>query len=101
MAGSPVVEKTQNVPLFAFADYAELLGLKGIRVDKPDQVGLAWEEALKADRPVVIDALTDPNVPTLPPHITMSQARSYAKALLKGDPEAGAITWQVMKRSVQ
>ena len=76
-----------------------MLGLKGIRVDRPEQVGPAWDAALAADRPTVIDAVTDPNVPTLPPHITVSQATSYAKALLKGDPNAGAIVWQTIKRS--
>jgi pyruvate dehydrogenase (quinone) len=99
MGGSPKVEETQDVPDFAYAGYAEMLGLKGIRVDEPEMLGPAWEEALAADRPVVIDAIVDANVPTLPPHITMSQAKSYAKALLKGDPNAAAIVWQTFRRS--
>jgi pyruvate dehydrogenase (quinone) len=52
-----------------------MLGLKGIRLDHPDDVARAWDEALGSDRPVVIDALTDPEVPPLPPHITFQQAR--------------------------
>ena len=99
MGGSPKIEETQNVPQFAFAEFAELVGLKGIRVDSPDQVGPAWDEALASDRPVVIDAIVDANVPTLPPHITLSQATSYAEALAKGDPEAGGILWQTFKRT--
>jgi pyruvate dehydrogenase (quinone) len=99
MGGSPKIEETQNVPQFAFAEFAELVGLKGIRVDNPDQVGPAWDEALASDRPVVIDAIVDANVPTLPPHITLSQATSYAEALAKGDPEAGGILWQTFKRT--
>jgi pyruvate dehydrogenase (quinone) len=100
MAGSPKTERTQNVPPFSYATYAETLGLRGLRAEKPEEVPLAWNEALAADRPCVIDALTDPNVPTLPPHITVSQATSYAKALAKGDPDAAAITWQSFKRSI-
>jgi pyruvate dehydrogenase (quinone) len=99
MGGSPKVEETQDVPRFAFAHYAEMLGLKGVRVEDPKLVGAAWDEALSADRPTVIDAMVDANVPTLPPHISMSQAKSYARALLKGDPNASAIVWQTIKRS--
>ncbi len=98
MADSPRVPKTQDVPPMSYAGYAELLGLKGITVDQPDQVGAAWDEALRADRPCVIDAHVDPDTPTLPPHITFSQAKSYAEALAKGDPEAGGIVKQTLKR---
>ncbi|MBP0438336.1 thiamine pyrophosphate-requiring protein [Tianweitania sediminis] len=99
MAGSRKTERTQNVPEFPYAAFAEMVGLRGIRVETPDQIGPAWDQALAADRPVVIDAVTDANVPTLPPHITASQAKSYVKALAKGDPNAGAIVWQTFKRS--
>ncbi|MCB1885234.1 MAG: thiamine pyrophosphate-requiring protein [Geminicoccaceae bacterium] len=98
MGSSPRVMETQPVPDFAFAAYAELLGLKGIRVSRPEEVAPAWEAALAADRPTVIDARVDPDVPTLPPHITLSQAESYATALAKGDPDAGGIMWQSFKR---
>ena len=98
MASSPKVPETQDVPPFAYAGYAELLGLRGIRVDRPEQVGAAWDEAFAADRPVVIDAVVDPDTPTLPPHISLSQARSYASALIEGDPDAGGILWQTFKR---
>jgi pyruvate dehydrogenase (quinone) len=98
MAGSPKVEKTQNVPYFPYADFAENLGFGAARVDTPEAVGPAWDEALSADRPFLIDARVDPTMPTLPPHITLKQAKSYAKALLQGDPEAGAIVWHTAER---
>lgn len=100
MAGSRRTERTQALPEFAYAAYGEMLGLKGIRVERPEEVGPAWDAALASDRPCVIDAVVDPDVPTLPPHITASQAASYAKALAKGDPDAGAIVWQTFKRSL-
>jgi len=100
MAGSPKVEETQDLAIHPYAAFARMLGLKGIEVDTPDAVGPAWDEALSADRPCVIDARTDPDVPTLPPHITTSQARNYAKALAKGDPDAGGILWQTFKRAL-
>ncbi|MGR3756326.1 MAG: thiamine pyrophosphate-requiring protein [Tranquillimonas sp.] len=99
MGGFPKVEATQNVPDFNYARYAELIGLKGIRVERPEDLGAAWDEALAADRPCVIDALVDPNVPTLPPHITAAQAKSFASSLLKGDKDAGSIIRQALKRS--
>jgi pyruvate dehydrogenase (quinone) len=97
MAGDPRLEASQDVPDFPYARYAELLGLKGIRVDAPDQVAGAWDEALSADRPVVYEAVTDPEVPPLPPHITFEQAKMLTSALVKGDPNRGRIIRQSLK----
>ncbi|MGA8219562.1 MAG: thiamine pyrophosphate-requiring protein [Solirubrobacterales bacterium] len=97
LTGDPKLEASQVLPDFNFARYAELLGLKGIRVDSPDRVADAWDEALAADRPVVYEAITDPEIPPLPPHIKMDQATSMAKALLKGDPSTARIIKQSAK----
>ena len=71
---------------------AELIGLKGIYVDRPEDLGAAWDEALAADRPVVLEVKTDPEVPPLPPHITFDEARHLTSTLLHGDPrESGVI----------
>ena len=98
MANSPRVPETQDVPAMDFAAYAELLGLKGITVTRPEQIGPAWDEAFRCDRPCLIDAHVDPDVPTLPPHISFAEAKSYATALAKGDDEAGGIIKQTLKR---
>jgi len=66
----------------------ELLGLQGIAVSEPEEVAQAWDQALASEQPVVLEAIVDPNVPPLPPHITLEQARNYLKAILKGDPDA-------------
>ncbi|HJO35660.1 MAG: thiamine pyrophosphate-requiring protein [Pseudomonadota bacterium] len=87
-AGDPKFEGSQSIPDFPYARYAELIGLRGIRVDTPEAIGQAWDQALTADRPVVLEAYTDPAVPPLPPHIKFEQARAYFSALVKGDPEA-------------
>ncbi len=86
MAGDPKFEAAQELPDFPYAAYAELIGLRGIRVETPEEIGPAWDAALVADRPVVIEALTDPEVPALPPHITFDEAKSLTRALLKRDP---------------
>jgi hypothetical protein len=78
-----------------------MIGLRGLRVERPEEVGPAWDEALRVDRPCVLDVKTDPKVPPLPPHITYDQAESYAQALLKGDPEALGLVWQSVKEGIQ
>jgi pyruvate dehydrogenase (quinone) len=88
MEGDPKFSGSQDVPEFPYARYAEMLGLHGIRVERAEDVGSAWDEALVSSRPVVLEMVTDPNVPPLPPHITAKQAKSYLEALIKGDPDA-------------
>jgi pyruvate dehydrogenase (quinone) len=100
LAGDPKFECSQNLPDFPYAQYAELLGLKGILVDRPEAVGAAWDEALSANRPAVIDAITDPDVPPIPPHITFEQAKAYASALFKGDPNERGIIRQTFREMV-
>jgi len=97
MEGDPKFSGSQDLPDFPYARYAEMLGLRGIRVDRAADVGPAWETALSAGCPVVLEMVTDPSVPPLPPHITMKQAKAYLEALIKGDPDA----LQVIKESAR
>ena len=78
-SGAGKTESTQSVPDMRYDKYAELLGLKGIRVEDPALVGAAWDEALATDRPVILDCVTDPNVPPLPPHITLKDAKNFIR----------------------
>jgi pyruvate dehydrogenase (quinone) len=87
-AGDPKWEASQSLPDVPYAEFAKSIGLAGRRVEDPEQVGQAWDEALAADRPFVLDMVTDPNVPPIPPHITLKQARHFMGALVKGDAEA-------------
>jgi pyruvate dehydrogenase (quinone) len=95
--GDPKFEGSQNLPAFPYAQYGRLLGLGGIRIEKPVDIARAWEDALKADRPTVLEMVTDPTVPPAPPHITAKQLRHYASALLQGDPQA----LQIVKSSAR
>jgi pyruvate dehydrogenase (quinone) len=88
--GSGKTESTQSIPDFPYHKYAELIGLKGIFVDNPDRVGAAWDEALAADRPVILEAYTDPNVPPLPPHITLKDAKNFV-SMIPSEPELGSV----------
>jgi pyruvate dehydrogenase (quinone) len=101
MLGDIKFEASQDIPDVPYARYAELLGLRGIRVDRPDDVAGAWDEAFGADRPVVYEAVVDPDVPPLPPHITARQATAMARAVLKGDPDRGAMVRQTLRDLVE
>lgn len=81
---------TQQLPDVPYHRFAELLGLRGLYVSSPEQVGPAWDEALHADRPVVLECRTDPNVPPLPPHITPEQARNFL-GMARTEPELGSV----------
>jgi pyruvate dehydrogenase (quinone) len=98
MEGDPKFAGSQDVPDFPYARYGEMLGLRGIRVEREADIGAAWDQALSADRPVVLEMVTDPNVPPLPPHITAKQARAYLEALIKGDPDAVDVIRDSMKQ---
>jgi pyruvate dehydrogenase (quinone) len=100
MNGDPKYPGSQDLPDFPYARYAEMLGLKGVRVQTPDEVGPAWDEALSADRPVVYEALTDPEVPPLPPHITVQQARAFASAVMGGDEHAGRMVKESLRQKL-
>jgi pyruvate dehydrogenase (quinone) len=84
--GDPRYDTTQRVEDMDYAGYAELLGLQGIKVQRPDDVASAWDTAFAADHPVLLDVRTDSNVPPLPPHITFDQAKGMVESLLRGDP---------------
>jgi len=100
MQSDPKNPMTQTIPEVNYAAYADLIGLKGIRVETPDEIEGAWDQAFSADRPVVVDALCDPNVPPLPPHITVKEARSFVSALRKGDPDMRGVITQSFKEKV-
>lgn len=68
MEGDPKFEASQDIPNAPYYKFAELIGMKGIYCDDPERLGAAWDEALAADRPVLLDVKTDPEVPPLPPH---------------------------------
>jgi pyruvate dehydrogenase (quinone) len=92
---------SQEIPDFPYAAYAESLGLRGIRVEKPEQLADAWDRALSSDRPVVLEAITDPDTPTIPPHITFKDAKNFTETILRGDPNEAGIIKQAVKGMVQ
>jgi len=101
MEGSPKFTKSQTLPDVDFAAFAASLGLQAITVTDPDDLGSAWDRALAADRPTVIDVHTDPNVPPIPPHATFEQMKDAAESILKGDENAWGVIKEGVKTKVQ
>jgi pyruvate dehydrogenase (quinone) len=101
LEGDPKFEASQDIPDFPYARYAELVGLKGVRVESPDDIADAWDEVLTADRPAVLEAVTDPEVPPLPPHITFEQARHFVLSVARGDSGRRAMIEQSFKAKLK
>jgi pyruvate dehydrogenase (quinone) len=101
MEGAPKFEASQSLPDVDYAAFARSLGLQGINVDKADDVGPAWEAALSADRPTLLDIRTDPDVPPIPPHATFEQIKATASAILHGDEDSAGFITQGLKQKVQ
>jgi pyruvate dehydrogenase (quinone) len=97
LIGEPKFEASQDIPDFPYAAYAESLGLGAVRIERPEDIGHAWKKAFSADRPVLVEALTDPDVPPMPPHISFAHAMNYMKAFTKGDPDA----WATLRASLR
>ncbi|AXP02984.1 thiamine pyrophosphate-requiring protein [Pseudomonas fluorescens] len=98
MEGDPKFAASQDIPDVPYHLFAESIGLKGILVLHEDDVATAWETALAADRPVLIEFRTAPDVPPLPPHIKLEQAKKFASTLLQGDPNERGIVVETAKQ---
>jgi pyruvate dehydrogenase (quinone) len=97
LAGDPRFPASQSVPDFPYAEYAKSLGLDGVRVERADDIAGAWERAFASTKPFVFEAVTDPNVPPLPPHITLEPAKAFTSSVLKGDAERLGFLKQTVK----
>ncbi len=97
MEGAPQFLPSQHLPTFPYAHYARSLGLEGILVDNPDEIGTAWRKALAADRPAVLEFITDPAVPPIPPHATLEQIENMISAVVRGDSDR----WDMIKEGVK
>ncbi|CAM5741609.1 Pyruvate dehydrogenase OS=Streptomyces alboniger OX=132473 GN=CP975_28705 PE=3 SV=1 [Streptomyces alboniger] len=101
MEGAPSFLPSQQLPDVQYAAFARSLGLTGIRVEKPEDVEAGWRAGLEADGPAVIEFLTDPAVPPIPPHATWDQMEATAASVLKGDADRGSMVKQGLKAKVQ
>jgi len=101
MSGAPKFVESQALPDVDYAGFASSLGLAARTITEPGQIGSAWEQALAADRPTVLDVHVDADVPPIPPHATFEQARDAALSLLKGDTDRWGVLKQGLKTKAQ
>lgn len=101
MGGAPKFEESQTLPDISYAATATCFGFDAIEVDSSDAIGLAWDRALAADRPVLLDIRCDPEVPPIPPHATYDQIKDMGRAVLQGDPGAWHLLVQGVKTKAQ
>ncbi|NMN99068.1 thiamine pyrophosphate-requiring protein [Antrihabitans stalactiti] len=101
MSGAPKFAESQTLPDVDYAAFAAGLGLHAITVTDPEQIGPAWEQALTANRPTVLDVHCDPNVPPVPPHATYDQMKQAGAAMLKGDEDLRGIVKEGIKIKAQ
>jgi pyruvate dehydrogenase (quinone) len=99
LQGDPKFDASQTLPDVPYAGFATSIGLEGLRIDSPDEIGPAWDAALAATRPFVLETVVDPEVPPLPPHITVEQARNFMVASVK-DPNRGAMLTHALKQKM-
>jgi pyruvate dehydrogenase (quinone) len=90
MNGNPRFDASQDIPDVRYSEFARLIGLEGMFIDDPDELGDAWDRALSADRPVVLEVKTDPEIAPLPPHISFKEAKSFMFAMTRDD-DAGHV----------
>ena len=101
MEGAPKFVESQTLPDVDYAHFAASLDLLAIHVDKPEDVGPAWDRAFAADRPTLLDVRTDPDVPPIPPHATVEQMKDAAEAMIKGDEDALGVIGIGLKQKLQ
>ena len=100
MEGEPKFDRSQRLPDFPYARFAEMIGLAGIRIETPDAVDAAWDAAFSADRPFLIDAVVNADVPTFPPWLKEEQEKKLASALAAGDSDAAGVREQLERQDI-
>jgi pyruvate dehydrogenase (quinone) len=99
MDGNPRYDASQDIPNVPYARFADLIGLRGIYVDDPEKLADAWDQALSADRPVILEVKTDPEVAPLPPHVTLKQAKAFLTSMSK-DSRAGHVIGETARQLI-
>ena len=74
-----------------YAAFAQSNGALGIRVERAVDVEAAVAEALAHAGPAVVDVLTNPDEPPMPPKVSYDQAKGFAEAFLHGQPRKTTI----------
>jgi pyruvate oxidase len=66
-----------------FAQYADICGGIGYRVESPEELLPALQQAVKQNKPCIIDVVVDAEEAPMPAKIKFAQAAGYTKHMLK------------------
>jgi pyruvate dehydrogenase (quinone)/pyruvate oxidase len=85
-------------------DYAGIgrsCGAAGFTITDPKNCAEIIQQALNTPGPAVIDCFVDPNEPPMPGKITPDQAKKFAQALARGEPDRGPIVATVSEDKIR
>lgn len=83
-----------------FVKFAEACGGLGLRVTKGEELRPAFQAALSAGKPALVEVVVDPNEPPMPPKVELKQAMHFAEALAKGQPNGGRIATTLFRDKI-
>jgi pyruvate dehydrogenase (quinone) len=66
-----------------FAAMAEAVGVRGIRLERPEEVETGIAEALNHDGPVLVDAVVNRMELAMPPKVMVEMAKGFSLYMLK------------------
>ena len=83
-----------------FVKVAEACGLHGVRIEDPKKCGKQLEDALALDGPVLVECLTDPLEPPMPPKATKAEMKHLAQSLLGGERDRVRIALTMARQAM-
>jgi pyruvate dehydrogenase (quinone) len=83
-----------------FAQAAQACGASGVRVEQAGDLEAAVRAALAHPGPAVVDCVVNPHEPPLPGKIEFKQAKGFAEAFLRGQPDKLATARTLIKDQV-
>jgi pyruvate dehydrogenase (quinone)/pyruvate oxidase len=84
-----------------FGAVAHAMGAAGFTAEDPENCARTIEDFLGFPGPAVLQAVVDPNVPPLPPKVTVEQAMHFAESLARGEPNRGKIALTAVSEKVR
>jgi pyruvate dehydrogenase (quinone) len=83
-----------------FAQVAQACGASGVRVERAGDLEGAVRAALDHPGPALVDCIVNPHEPPLPGKIEFKQAKGFAEAFLRGQPDKLATARTIIKDQV-
>jgi pyruvate dehydrogenase (quinone)/pyruvate oxidase len=83
-----------------FAPWAEACGGRGVRVEHPGELEQAVKDALAFPGPALVDVLVNPEEPPLPGKVKYDQAKKFALAWMRGQPNKATMATTLFRDKI-